>query len=693
MASNLVTHSFCMRKEKRIMKTGISHPDPLLGLEAGGGTEARPLSPSFPMNPPIGRSPLTVPSPRTLTPALSHPMGEGEFSDVLLARSPQFTGSKREPSLGEFSPPMGERVTPGRMRRFVGGPVRFHAGGIVGLALVLACWTVLAGAATPETGPGVFESPDAPIAESQLDKIVLGKLSWPLIIQPVLCSDAVFVRRAYLDVIGTLPTANEAKEFIQDPDTKNKRNRLIARLLERDEFADYWAMKWGDILRIKAEFPVNLWPNAAQAYHRWVRASIAENKPYDKFVRELLTSSGSNFRVGPVNFYRAIQNRTPEGIAGAVALTFMGARAESWPTNRLAGLAVFFSQIGYKPTSEWKEEHVFWDPLGASAVAGNSAPGRAAVTAIGQASNRVAQPAIPQPTNHLASEAMFPDGSKVQLSPGRDPREVFAGWLITTNNPWFTRSVVNRVWGWLLGRGIIHEPDDIRDDNPPANPALLAYLEKEMVAGRYDLKRLYRLILTSKTYQLSSLPRVHTPQAEANFGSYALRRLDAEVLIDAINKITGSSDLYTSPIPEPFTYIPDDKPAIALPDGSITSPFLALFGRSARATGMENERNNKPVPAQWLHLLNSSHIQRKLEQGPKLKTLFDSGRKQPEIIEELYLTILSRFPTPDEVKNAQAYGTPVTSNKTGKASGLKKRDDWVDITWSLINSAEFLYRH
>jgi len=165
------------------------------------------------------------------------------------------------------------------------------------------------------------------------------------------------------------------------------------------------------------------------------------------------------------------------------------------------------------------------------------------------------------------------------------------------------------------------------------------------------------------------------------------------VLIDAINKITGSSDLYTSPIPEPFTYIPDDKPAIALPDGSITSPFLALFGRSARATGMENERNNKPVPAQWLHLLNSSHIQRKLEQGPKLKTLFDSGRKQPEIIEELYLTILSRFPTPDEVKNAQAYGTPVTSNKTGKASGLKKRDDWVDITWSLINSAEFLYRH
>ncbi len=138
---------------------------------------------------------------------------------------------------------------------------------------------------------------------------------------------------------------------------------MIDRLLERDEFADYWAMKWGDILRIKAEFPVNLWPNAAQAYHRWVRASIAENKPYDKFVREMLTSSGSNFRVGPVNFYRAIQNRTPEGIATAVALTFMGSRADSWPKDRLAGMAVFFSQIGYKPTREWKEENVFWDPL------------------------------------------------------------------------------------------------------------------------------------------------------------------------------------------------------------------------------------------------------------------------------------------------------------------------------------------
>ncbi len=617
-----------------------------------------------------------------------------------------------------------------------------------------------AGAAAPPPGPNVFESPLPPTPANQIDRIVFAKLS-SLGIRPVLCSDAVFVRRAYLDVIGTLPTAAEAREFIRDPDTKNKRRALVERLLERDEFADYWAMKWGDVLRIKAEFPINLWPNAAQAYHRWVHASIAENKPYDKFVREMLTSSGSNFRVGPVNFYRAVQNRTPEGIAAAAALTFMGSRAENWPKDRLSGMSVFFSQTGYKPTREWKEEIVFWDPFKSSAPPAKDAPAASADAA--------AQSAAPPPTPAAPSTAVFPDGTRIELPPNRDPREVFADWLIQPKNPWFTRSVVNRVWGWLLGRGIIHEPDDIRDDNPPSNPELLAYLEKELIASRYDLKGLYRLILNSSTYQLSSLPRFDGPAAEANFASYPLRRLDAEVLIDAINKITGTTDLYTSPIPEPFTYIPQDKPAIAIADGSITSPFLALFGRSARATGMENERDNKPVPAQWLHMLNSSHIQRKLEQGPKLKALFEPGRKPGEIVEELYLTVLSRFPTAEEVEIAEQYsvfaaspagraapagkgpaagksakadparrsdapgkpgaaGKAAKSGKTAKSAAAgkstaegrsgkarpagtdaaakplraappakpappKRRDDWIDITWALINSNEFLYRH
>ena len=539
------------------------------------------------------------------------------------------------------------------------------------LTVLVGLPVIAAGAAALETGPNIFDSPVAVAPAGQIDKLVLARLS-ALGLQPALCSDAVFVRRAYLDVIGKLPTPKEAREFIQDPDPKqNKRRRLIDRLLERDEFADYWAMKWGDILRIKAEFPVNLWPNAAQAYHRWVRAALAQNQPYDQFARELLTSSGSNFRVGPVNFYRAIQNRTPEGIASTVALTFLGTRADAWPTNQLAGMAAFFSQIGYKPTREWKEEVVFWDPLNTCA----------------QVTNGVADAATAPLQSPAPQTAVFPGGTRITLPPDRDPREVFAEWLITPKNPWFTRNIANRLWAWLLGRGIIHEPDDIRPDNPPANPALLAYLEKELVASNYNLRHLYRLILNSQAYQFSSVPQADVVKAEANQGSYVLRRLEAEVLIDAINQITGASDLYTSAIPEPFTYIPADQPAVEVADGSITSPFLALFGRSARATGMENERINKMLSAQWLHLLNSSHIQRKLEQGPKLKAIFDSGRKPPQITEELYLTVLSRFPTPDELKAVEAYG------KTNRPRAGKRREDWVDITWALINSPEFLYRH
>ncbi len=548
----------------------------------------------------------------------------------------------------------------------------------ISLILAVVLSAVGGDAAISDQPRSIYESPGPCVPAGKIDQIVFAKLS-SLDIQPVLCSDAVFVRRVYLDLIGTLPTAWEARQFIANR-TKNKRRVLVDRLLQRDEFADYWSMKWGDVLRIKAEFPINLWPNAAQAYHRWVKASIVANKPYDEFVREMLTASGSNFRVGPVNFYRAVQNKTPEGIATVTALTFMGSRAESWPEERLANMTVFFSQIGYKPTAEWKEEHVFWDPLGSSKTAGSSAPGQATAGASGKTADEESQsPKI----DNAPKMVVFPDGTKARLPSDSDPRDVFADWLITPENPWFTRCIANRTWAWLMGRGIIHEPDDIRQGNPPSNPELLAYLQKELIASDYDLKHLIRLIVTSNTYQLSAIPRSDAPEAAANFASYPLRRLDAEVLIDAINKITGTSDLYTSAIPEPFTYIPRDQPAIALADGSITSPFLALFGRSARATGMENERNNRPVSAQWLHMLNSSHIQRKLEQGPKLRAIFSSGRTPKEVGVILYLTILSRHPTPEELKTVAEY---VQSTRAKGAAAI-------DITWALINSTEFLYRH
>jgi hypothetical protein len=528
----------------------------------------------------------------------------------------------------------------------------------------------------------LMESPVPPKPANRIDEIIFAKLK-SLDIEPALCSDAVFIRRAFLDLTGKLPTAEEAKAFIRDSD-KNKRVVLIDRLLEESAHFDYWAMKWSDILRVKAEFPVKVWPNAAQAYHRWVWDSIAQNRPYDQFARELLTSSGSNFRVGPVNFYRAIQNKTPEGVTAAVGLALMGTRIHFWPEERRAGMAVFFSQVGYKPTSEWKEEIVFWDPLNSTAVPGSIAPGVDAVAKSVTVTNQIPQALAKPLSENGPLSAVFPDGTETTIPPDRDPREVFADWLVRPENPWLTTAIVNRTWAWAMGRGIIHEPDDIREDNPPSNPELLAYLESELVSSGYDLKHLKRLIFTSTAYQFSSIPRFNGPEAKANFASYQLRRVEAEVLIDALNEITGSSDLYTSAVPEPFTYIPNSMSAVALADGSITSSFLTLFGRSARATGMENERVSELASPQWLHMLNSATIQNKLQSGPKLAAMLSAGGQPNEIAERLYLTFLSRFPTDADVKAAEEHA------KTGVAKG---RDIWVDLAWALINSPEFLLRH
>jgi hypothetical protein len=413
-----------------------------------------------------------------------------------------------------------------------------------------------------------------------------------------------------------------------------------------------------------------------------VRASIVANKPYDQFARELLTSSGSNFRVAPVNFYRAIQNKTPEGIAGAVALTFMGTRTEEWSADQLSGTAVFFSQLSYKPTAEWKEEIVFWDPLKVVERADSVAPGSEIVGTVTPSNERPDTFSNSIDVN-TPLVAIFPDGKTVQLSGDRDPRAVFADWLIQPKNPWFAKSAVNRVWAWLMGRGIIEPADHIRSENPPSHPELLAYLEHEFVDSGYDLQHLYRLILTSQAYQFSAMSHSARENNPAAFATYPLRRLDAEVLIDAINSITQTHELYTSPIPEPFTYIPRDQPAIALADGSITSPFLALFGRSPRATGMANEKNNRSVSSQWLHLLNSSHIQQKLQQSESLKQVFSARRKPELTLEELYLTVLSRRPTDAESEIAMNY----------VKSGKFNRNDWIDLAWALMNNTEFLYRH
>jgi Protein of unknown function (DUF1553)/Protein of unknown function (DUF1549) len=511
--------------------------------------------------------------------------------------------------------------------------------------------TVTSGMAAPNP----YESHVVLAPENKIDELVFSKLQALKIRPAAVCSDAVFVRRVYLDVIGTLPTAFEAQSFILDRNP-NKRTVLVDRLLERDEFADYWAMKWSDLLRIKAEFPIDLWPNAAQAYHRWIWDSIKNNVPYDKFVRDLLTANGGNFNVPQVNFYRAMQSKDPQTIAQTVALTFMGVRVERWPREQWTNMAVFFSNVGYKSTGEWKEEIIFFNPAATNANAVGSAP----------------------------RTAVFPDGTTTVLSPDKDPRAVFADWLINTKNPWFTRNIANRIWSWLLGRGIVQEPDDIRPDNPPCNPELLAYLEQELISSGYDLKHIYRLILNSKTYQLSSIPQTTDANGAVNFAFYPLRRLDAEVLIDALDQLTGSTESYSSAIPEPYTVIPTGQRSIALPDGSITSSFLEMFGRPSRDTGLESERINRITAAQKLTLLNSSQMQHKIEQSRMIEYQTQANRTPSEIIPALYLGILSRFPTEEELKVAGNY---YQSGKVGK------REATVDLAWALMNSDEFLYRH
>ena len=494
-----------------------------------------------------------------------------------------------------------------------------------------------------------FEADDKYAPKNRIDTLVMETLREKGIEPANLCSDAVFIRRVYLNVIGTLPEPQVVRDFLQDSDP-NKRAALIDVLLKRDEFADYWSLKWCDLLRVKAEFPINLWPNAVQAYHRWVHDCLRQNMPCDQFVREMLTSSGSNFRVPQVNFYRAIQGREPSAIAGAVALTFMGVRLENWPAERRSGMEAFFSRVAYKTTSEWKEEIVYLNPA---------------------------------PTEPL--QAVFPDGAAVQIPAGQDPRMVFADWLIAPDNPWFARNIANRLWSWLMGRGIIHEPDDIRPDNPPVHPQLLDYLEKELVKADYDLLHIYRLILNSWTYQQSSIPHSDHPDAEALFACYPVRRLDAEVLIDALCWISGTQESYSSAIPEPFTFIPEENRTIDLADGSITSQFLEMFGRPARDTGLESERNNQPSDAQSLHLLNSSHIQDKIERSTRLNAVIKAAKNnRGALVNMVYLNILSRYPTRAELADAQQYL---------QTKGLNLKQATNDLAWALINTKEFLYRH
>lgn len=480
-------------------------------------------------------------------------------------------------------------------------------------------------------------------------------------------SDAVFLRRAYLSAAGRIPTRAETLAFLNDP-SPGKRLRLIDHLLDSEAHADLIAMRFADMLRIKSEFPVNLWPNAVQAFHQKLRTDILNNRPYSEMVFEMLTASGSNFRVPYANFFRGTGSRTPEGLAEITARTFMGLQFRKLPPDEQKKFAAFFSRIRFKSTFEWKEEIVYTDPE----------PVRLKTCLPG--------------TGHFTVDA-----------PETEPRLVLAKALTADDNPYFARAFVNRAWSWFFGKGLIDPADDItpepgfwanafRDlgldtpDGREVQPELLQFLTDEFRKSNYNMRYLFRLIMTSDAFQAAStVPAEIRQVSEKYFLSYPVRRLEAELIADAFGDLSGQYPQYSSVIPEPFTFLPKGTRATQLADGSISSGTLEMFGRPARDSGAIAERNSRISDSQRLFLLNSNRIYRQLNSlGTKIarECKWDLRGKG---VEYIYLTVLSRRPTPEEVHRIMEYYNALPKKQRGRV--------WSDLVWVLANSKEFLYHH
>ena len=489
----------------------------------------------------------------------------------------------------------------------------------------------------------IFEkSSEKFVCINEIDEIILRNLKAKGISPAKCASEAVMLRRVYLDLTGTIPTAQEAKDYLDDK-SSDKYIRLVHRLLASDNFNIYMTMRLGDMLRIKSEFPINLWPNAAQAFTRYIYNSVAKNKSWRTMVEEMLTSSGSNFRVGQVNFYRAMQARNPENFASMTALSFMGLRFDSMTKKQKDSLVNFFRNVQLKSTKEWKEEIVFDAPLKRDSFI-----------------------------------SIMPDGSCVVVRNSASARRDFTRWLVAKNNPFFAKSFANRVWGWLFGRGIIMPVDNLNGEN--SNPELIGYLAYYFAENNFDIRKLFEHIVLSRTYALSSIPVSDAKKSVSNFASYPVRQSEAEVIIDMVCKITGRGEIYESTTPEPYTLMPKDTRAVSLYDSGITTSFLELFGRSARDTGYFSERVNEPSPSQRLHFLNSSHIRKKLIGSKNLSSLIQSKT----FFTDCYLTVLSRYPVKAEI---EIYRNIKTSKNY---SFWNKRQDLI---WTLFNSEEFFNRH
>ena len=443
------------------------------------------------------------------------------------------------------------------------------------------------------------------------------------------CSDEIFLRRAYLTVTGALPTPSECVDFFEDSNP-NKREVLIDRLIKSELGLKYMQMRWGDILRIKSEFPSNLWPNGVQAYNRWIYEQLMNNVPYDKMVRSLLLSSGSNFRAPAANFYRGFQKRSSSNFYANINLLFLGNRECDDNGN------ICFSQIKFKSTKEWKEEIVYLD----------------------------IHKKVPYQDIELE------DGTMFKLRADSDWREPYVNWLTSDRNRRFAEVMANRMWFWVFGRGIVHEPDNWTEENRPVDPELLNSLTDYFIASKYDMQALLKRILLSEQFN--------------SVDDFVPQRLPAEVIVDALASVTGVWSTYTSRVPEPFTFYPPRTRATHLGDATVSSSELELFGKVSRDVSLESQRNNGITSRQLLYLMNSSELEGRIRKSQILQRIYVNSANIEQLADSITLLVLSRRATADEVA---MYSDYMAKNE------LPLMEVAIDIMWMQLNSNEFLYNH
>jgi hypothetical protein len=497
-----------------------------------------------------------------------------------------------------------------------------------------------------------------------IDQLVNAKLKRMEILPAELTTDEEFLRRVSYDLLGLPPTPDEVRAFLADTRT-DKRARLIDALLERPEHADYWALKWGDLLKIRFDL---LNDKGTWGLYRWLRDNVAGNKPFDRQVRELVAAEGSCAEYPAANFWRIFPN--PDDASEEVVQVFFGVRLmcakchdhpfEKWVQNDYYGMTAFFSQVTRKPGVRNGDLVVFCGETPALAT---------------------------HPRTGQALPPKFLDGVAQPVTAEQDARRLLADWMTRKDNPFLARATVNRVWSFLFGRGIIDPVDDIRSSNPPVNGPLLDALARDFVDHDFDMRHLLRTILNSRTYQLSARTNPFNRDDTQNFSHALPRRLSAEQLLDTLGQVTG--------IPETFTPRYSGAGTVALPAGGVragqlpdrqlTAEMLELFGRPKGETSCSCERHEEARMTQALHLINGKSVADRLANpaGRVAKLVQTPGMSDEQIIEELYLAVLSRLPRATEKE---------LMRKHFAASGDKLKAAQ-DVTWVLLNSKEFLFNH